>query len=128
MDLPPLPGGWDGGDGFQLLVDAHEADVAVRLDAGGAAGPRPRGRPDGNIVRDGGHRGALGAGARGGGAPVVLVDGVWGVVPLVEGVAGLRRPGFEGRRGRRGRGGEGAGRGQEEGGDLGGELHLGQLD
>lgn len=123
--VPPLPGGRNGADGAQLLVDAHQTNVGVRLDAGRATGPGPRGRPNSGAVRDRVDIRALRARGGGGRAPVVLVDGEGRVIPLV--VAGARRGAsleVGGSRGLVAGGGEGARRGQHEGGDLGGALHF----
>lgn len=123
--VPPLPGGRNGANGAQLLVDAHQTNVGVRLDAGRAAGPGPRGRPDSRAVRDGVDARALRARGGLGRTPVVLVDGERRVIPLVVAGAGGRASLEVGGGSRSGAGrGEGARRGQHEGGDLGGALHF----
>lgn len=124
--IPPLPGGRNRADGAQLLVDAHQTNVGVRLDAGRATSPGPRGRPHSSAVGDRVDARALRARGGLGRTPVVLVDGEGRVIPLVvAGAGGGASLEVGGRRGDSAGGGEGARRGQHEGGDLGGALHFG---
>lgn len=45
LDLRVLPGGGNGRDGGQLLVDVLQRNIGVGLDAAGAASPGPASRP-----------------------------------------------------------------------------------